>query len=374
MRTLEEFKRHFSEHVYDELQELEESRKDMHNKRIEVGGLSILAVFLTWIMVHMGLLHSYTIAFMVLTAPSVGFWLYMKHYYNPDISDTYKKVVVEEMLHFMDPSLQYTHTQFVPYDTWKASFLFPMIPDKYEGDDLIVGTIDGIPLQLSEIIVQNNLKVIERKERNILERFLATFERKEQWETLFHGIFLAAEYPKSIKGRMFILPDTLQKTLGHAGRIIQENNLIRGKYIHPQNYEFKQNYVVYADHELEGEELLTEELMEKMLTLKKRSNTPVYCSIVSNKIYVAVDLRKELFQVNTARPLYNHRFVENFYNELLYIFSIIEDLNIDELELPTRNESDVLLEDYMDAEDDAVIEEEVSEGRYDNHFPQFDED
>lgn len=372
MKTLEEFKQHFAENVHDNLTSLEEARSEMHNSRLKIGGYTLVAIFINWVAVAVfDILHPYTIGFTTLVAPATSFWIYLKHFHNNEIANDFKNQVVREMLSFMDDSLEYAPTKHVPYEEWQASRLFPIQPDHYTGDDFITGEIDGIPISLSEVLAMNRKKSKKKENKSPLSKLYRKYiKKKEKWDTMFHGIFLQAQYPETFKGSTFILPDTLQQYLGHVGRLVQAHNLLQGKYIHPHNYRFKQHYVVYSDNELHGEELLTNELMEKMLLLKRRGKCKVYCSLIGNTISVAVDLRKELFKVDTTRPLYNSKFVEAFYKEMLYVFSIIEDLNIDELELPsTEDEDDTsVLENFKEPEPfDQDMKEQEKAGAFDSN-------
>ncbi len=329
MKTYQEFKQHFEENVKANLEGLEARRAKMYLWRMRLGGIAGGIIFLNWAAIYLIEVHPYTIIFTLLVAPPVCYFIYVKHFIDHAIPDEYKAQVVKEMLAFLDGSLTYEATSFIAYEDFLASELFLLQPDHYGGDDKITGTIDGVPLQLSEVQVMYEAKDKPRTSGLIQPK-------KPKWKTVFHGVFLIADYPGDFKGKLFIFPDRLQKNLDYLGMLIQMHNLVLGKYIKPRNMEFRENFSVYAQKEREGERLLTNELMERLLELKKLTKSEIYMSLIGNKIYVGLDMRRELFKVDTTRPLFNPYFVRSFYDEMLSLFMIIDVLNIDEMELPTE--------------------------------------
>lgn len=333
MKTYEEFKQHFDENVKANLEGLEERRSSMYQWRMRLGGIAGGVIFLNWAGIYMLDVHPYTIIFTLLVAPPVCYFIYVKHYIDHTIPDEYKAQVVKEMLAFLDESLTYEAESHISYEDFLASKLFLLQPDHYGGDDKISGSVDGIPIQMSEVEVKYEQKDQVRKSGLIQPK-------KGNWKTTFHGVFLIADYPGTFQGKLFIFPDKLQKNLDYLGMLIQQNNPILGKYIKPRNMKFRERFSVYAEKEREGERLLTDQLMERLLELRKLTKAEISMSLIGNKIYVALDMRRELFKVDTTRPLFNPYFVRAFYDEMLSLFMIIDVLNIDEMELPTEENTE----------------------------------
>ncbi|GAB4339791.1 MAG: hypothetical protein OHK0038_19100 [Flammeovirgaceae bacterium] len=324
MKTFEEFKQHFEANVKPAMEELESKRQVMHRKKLELGGIAAVAIILNGVLTFFEALHPYTFIFTSFLAPVAAFLAFKHHFFDPTISQQYKDKVVREMITFIDPLLTYEPEKFIEYNDFADSELFPLKPDIYLGDDKISGTIDGMPLSISEILCQF--------EPSINKKWWQFGKKKE---TIFHGIFLIAEYPKRFEGKIFIFPDKLQKKMGYTGMLVQKNNLVRGKYIKPRNEKFRDYFSVYSQNEYEGEKLLTDVLMEKLLELKNITNANIYCALKENKIFVGIDLRKEVFEVNTSKPLSHLYFVKNFYNEVLSVFSIVNILKLEESDLNT---------------------------------------
>ncbi len=317
MNSFEEFKAFFKEEVVADLEELEERRKNMFRQRLRLGLIVAALIFAHIVLIAFKAFTMYSILLTLIVVPIIGFLVYRKLYVDEAITADYKETVVKKMIGFMDDSLNYDANGFVSYEDFEQSKLFPLKPDHYIGDDLITGEIDGVPVQLSELLVQ-----YERTDQK---------RKKQRWNTVFNGIFLIAEPPLTFRGRTFIFPDNLYKKMGYTGKIVQKFNLRWGKYINPQNPEFASKFVAYSDTVLEGERILTKGFMEKILYLQRKSRADVFVSCIENKVYIGVNLNREIFKVNLAAPLYNPNFAKSFYDEIYYILSIVEDLKLNEL-------------------------------------------
>lgn len=322
MKTFEEFTAHFETNIKPTLEELENKRKQVYRKRLELGGGAAGVVFLNLIMTYFGALHPYTVFFTALFAPFVAYTIFKYHYNDTTIPAQYKETVVKAMLNFLDESLTYDPSSYVKEERFAASELFPLRPDYYTGDDLIKGNIEGIPIELSEVLA-------EYEPLTPIRWGL----RQPKKKTIFHGIFLVATYDKSFQGKIFIFPDKLQRYMGYGGMLVQQHNVVRGKYIKPRNMEFRELFSVYAENEYEGEKLLTDSLMEKLLHLRKKTHAPVYCAIKEQNIYIGIDLRREIFEIDVKKSLLKPQIIRNFYDEVFYIIEIINILKLEELSL-----------------------------------------
>ncbi len=317
MNSFEEFKAFFKEEVVGDLEELENRRKGMFQQRLRLGLIVASLIFGHLILIFFKAFTLYSIFLTLIVVPVIGFLVYRKLYVDEGIPADYKETVVKRMISFMDDSLSYDADGFIDYEEFEKSKLFSLQPDHYTGDDLISGEIDGVPIQLSELMVQYEKADKARK--------------KSKWNTVFNGIFLIAEPPLEFKGRTFILPDRLYKKMGYTGKLTQKYDLRWGKYINPTDPEFASKFVVYSDTVLEGERILTEGFMEKIMYLSKKSNAEVFVSCIKNKVFIGVNLQREIFKVNLTAPLYNPKFARSFYDEIYYILNLVEDLKLNEL-------------------------------------------
>lgn len=317
MKSFDEFKQFFKEEVAGDLEGLEKRRRNMFLQRVRLGLIVAGLIFGHLALIFFGAFTPYSIFITLIFMPLLGFLVYRKLYIDESVPADYKETVVKKMLAFVDDSLSYEAEGFVPYADFEASKLFSPHPDHYTGDDLISGEIEGTPVRFSELIVRT-----EQAEK---------LSKRPVWHTLFHGIFLVAELSVTFRGRTFIFPDLSVQKLGYPGNLAQQHEQRWGKYIGINHPNFRRHFVAYTDFLSEGERILTDSLAEKILFLSEKSKADVFLSCIENKIYVAVDMRKEIFKINMAAPLYNPNFVRHFYDEIFYILGLIEDLKLKEV-------------------------------------------
>ncbi|MDW7694401.1 DUF3137 domain-containing protein [Flammeovirgaceae bacterium SG7u.111] len=316
MKSFEEFRQHLADSMGEQLEGLEERRLQMKSRKNWLGGILVSIITVSWSIAYLGYMPNWAILIVIALATPVIIIIYKKYYFDHDIPANFKDTVVRGLIEFVDPSLTYSPEDYVPYDDFQASKLFLLRPDIYYGDDFIEGMVDGIPVSFSELHVASEIKGKDPSKKGKIKK-------------MFDGFFVVADIPFTLKGDVYIMQNKLYKNMGHAGTLIQKHNFYRGKYVRPDNIDFRENFVVYADDLLEGELILTEPFMQKMLKLKRYSKAKVYISIIGNKLYVAVNLDREIFKIKMFQPLNRLGYLKSFYNDLYYMLTLIDDLNFD---------------------------------------------
>ena len=324
MKSFEEFKTYIEEQLKDDLDALEQRRFKMRYWRGRLGGILLGITTLSWALAYLyGNVSLYIILGTVAITAPIVYYVYQKYFLDESIPENFKDLIVKNLITFVDPSLSYYPEDFVPYDDFEASKLFMLKPDNYYGDDLIKGEIEGVAVQFSELHVEYEAK--EKPKKNFLIN-----KEKPNWKSIFDGLFLVADCPVDFKGNIFILDDNLYEKLGHLGTLVQKHHFYYGQYILPVNHKFRDKFVVYAEDKLEGERLLSEAFMQKILKLKTNSKSRVFISIKDGKIYVAVNMKREIFKVNLNKSLSKAEHIRSFYNDLYYMLTVIDDLNADQ--------------------------------------------
>ena len=324
MKTFSEFKVFLEEQLKEDLDALESRRNKMRHWRGRLGGILLGVITLSWAFAYLyANISMYIILVAVIITAPVVFFIYKKYFLDETIPENFKDLIVKNLVTFVDPSLNYYPEDHIPFEDFEASKLFMLRPDHYTGDDLIKGEMDGVQLQFSELHASF--------ESNQKYKKTVTFKKKKPvWKSIFDGLFLVADSPIEFNGRVFILDNNTYQKLGYLGTLIQKHHFYYGQYILPSNHEFRDRFAVYADDKLEGEKLLTEAFMQKILRLKKNSKSRVFISVISNKLYLAVNMKKEIFKVNLNRSLSRAEHIKSFYNDLYYMLTVIDDLNADE--------------------------------------------
>ncbi len=242
-----------------------------------------------------------------------------------------KRAIVQRFVNSLSHDLKFVPEGFVPYDDFKASQLFVDMPGHYSGDDLIEGTVDGIPLKISELNVKLEIP-----------------GKKKNWQTLFNGIFIVATYSRPFKTNLLVLSNELEQKLGYAGRLASESNVLRMSFISSTHTVFNKHFSCYAQDPRLGEELL-ESLLPSLLRYFNKTKRKFSVSLQGDKIYAAIQYDKPVFVFDPKQPIWSHRNLKIAYQDFKDIYDFIETLDIDRLVLPTLPEP-VVEEEYEEEE------------------------
>ncbi|MGB0524418.1 MAG: DUF3137 domain-containing protein [Flammeovirgaceae bacterium] len=318
MKDLDEFEGFFKSSLIPELIKLEDRRHFMKEKGTRVGVISVSVIFIHWALIYVNLVPSYSIILTLLATPGAAYLYYRSNYHDETIPEDFKEITVSKIVEFADPSLSYDPDGFIPFSAFRASQLFMQAPDHYAGDDFIKGQIDGLPMMMSELFVQ-----YESEDKGA--------KNKDNWETIFKGLFMVVELPKEVIQNIFVFSDELNRSIGYAGRLIQEGNIQYGHYTKPANPVFRDHFVVYSANPIIGERLLTERFMHELLQMKGNAKAPVHLSILGNQLYVAIERQRDFFEIDLKRSLLSWDYISSFYKDLYYVFNIISDLDVTDM-------------------------------------------
>ncbi len=241
-----------------------------------------------------------------------------KKYKETDIEPIVKKAIVQKFMDTLSDSISYHPSSLIDFDTFQESKIFIDVPDHYSGDDLIEGTIDGIPIKISELQVKSQIS-------------------PKKWRDMFNGIFMVATYPRPFKTSLVLIANDLQEKFGYAARAASENNPLRMNFIASKDPNFNKLFSCYAQDVKLGEELL-EAIMPTVLAFYKRTKLRCSISLIGDKIYAAIDYKKPLFVFNLEQPIWSHFNLKTAYKDFAGIYFLIETLDIDRLILPVAPE------------------------------------
>ncbi|MBD0402661.1 DUF3137 domain-containing protein [Flammeovirga sp. EKP202] len=321
MKSFEEFKNHFKENIAGQLDQIEDKRYYMHNKRLQFGGLTMLMISFSLMLLYLDQINEYGVYFMCIFAPLTSMNYFNNNFQDDTIEEEYKEVVVREMIRFMDNSLRYSPQDFIPLKKWIESGVNPTIPDDYEGDDLIEGSIDGTSLQMSEVMVShlrppNNKWYVNKKKK-----------QKEKYKKEFHGFFMIVELDDPPSTEIYIFEDHIQKNWGHVGRLIEQKDDRYGTYVPIKDPEFRKFFKVYATNRADAEKSLKDDFIKRLYKIKKHFKAKVNCVMKEGKLYVFLDVRKELFKVDTTHSLKRSFILKDLYRDMEMILTVAHTLN-----------------------------------------------
>lgn len=315
MSRVEDFSTFFRTELLPQLEPLEAERKQVVARMQRAGAVALVGVIvLAFALARLA--PGRNLWVLAILPGAFGLAIYVGLQYARYRAG-FKERVIGPIVRFFDPSLQYKPKEFIPQHVFQGSNMFHAYPDRYTGEDLVVGQIGHTAIQFSEVHAE-----VERETRD------SKGERKVEYDTIFKGVLFVADFNKHFQGLTVVTPDA-GSVLGGLGRMGQ--NLMfsgRGKLTKLDDPEFEKCYAVYATDEIEARYLLSPSLMARIMAFRKRTDCPVSLSFVHGHLHVAITHRKNLFEPRLRKTLLDEQMAQDFLQDLMLVVGIVEDLDL----------------------------------------------
>jgi len=228
----------------------------------------------------------------------------------------YKEKIIARITGYADEGLEYSPEGFIPMDTFVRSRIFTLSCDKYSGEDHFRGRIGKTDIEFSEVTAKHRSSSGAGKNRS------------EEYTIIFKGLFIIADFNKHFKTHTVVLPDTAEKLFGKFGQTLQSAAFGRGELIRLEDPRFEKEFCVYGDDQVEARYILTPSLMERILAYRKKWNTNLHLSFLDSKVYIAISMYKDLFELRPFKPAADYNFIEESLRFLTLITEVVEDLSL----------------------------------------------
>lgn len=228
----------------------------------------------------------------------------------------YKSKIISRITNFLDEGMVYTPDAMIPVSEFLKSGIFSLSVDSYTGEDHFTGKIGKTDIEFSEVTAKH-LNTTQSGQGN-----------KQEYVIIFNGVFLIADFNKHFLTNTLVLPDTAEKLFGKFGQTLQSIGAGKKKLVRLENPEFEKEFCVYADDQVEARYILTPSLMERILAYKRKWKSKISLSFCDSKVYVAVNMNKNLFETRIFKPLADYSFMEENLRFLILLTEIVEDLNL----------------------------------------------
>lgn len=315
MKSTSELTDFYYKELYPSLEELEKTRTQILSQLKWYGGMGIVIFLLIaiWMGKNFGLFHPLMMGIVVGFIALAGItYRFMTQEYAKD----FKEKIITPLINAIDPHLLYNPNFMISQHLFTRSQLFNHSVDRYSGNDYVKGSIDGVPLEFSDVHAEYQTK--DSKGRT-------------QWHTLFRGLFLVAEFNKHFKSKTIILPDQAEKSFGSLiGGWLQSINIGRDDLIRLDDPEFEKHFVVYGDDPIEARYILSHSMMNRILVFQRKLTHPIFISFVRNHIHIAVGTKKDLFEPSVFYSLLEYAKAMEYINMLRYTIGIVEELKLNE--------------------------------------------
>lgn len=251
-------------------------------------------------------------AIVVLFSPlvilAIGLWGTIKKFKR-----AYKQRIITAMIQAVNPGLTYNMSSCVPKATFSLGGIFTQRADRYTGEDCINGRIGQTDVTMSELHCQ--YRTTDSKGRT-------------QYHTFFKGLYMVADFHKNFTGKTVVLPDTSERLFGGFGRWLQKINFTRGQVIYMENPEFEKQFVVYGDDQIEARYILTPNMIERIMELRRKLDCKLYLSFVNSTVHVAIHWQRNLLEPEMNESVLDTNNLREPYDELAMCFGLVDDLNL----------------------------------------------
>ncbi|MFY0626134.1 MAG: DUF3137 domain-containing protein [Reichenbachiella sp.] len=325
MKTIAELQAIFETQLKPSLESIEIQRIGIR-KKIHKTVLTFLIIPFHFLLVYLSIVFEFPDALILfvsfplfLSAPTLVVLTCVFAYkswkpYN-GYKKAYKETVVAAVVKSINPTWKYSFDQFISKKQYHASKLFKSRLDRYNGDDLVTGTIEKTDFRMSELHTMYKTQSTDSKGN-----------KKTTWHTIFKGLFAHIDFNKAIKGETQVLTDTAEKMFGSFGKKLQSIGS-GGKLVKLENIEFEKEFVVYGSDQNEARYILTPAMMEAMLTIKKAYDREVQFSFIGTRVYIAMNFKKDLFEPKLSRPV-DFEDVKQMNEQFNLISIIIHEMNL----------------------------------------------
>ncbi|MFN3917189.1 MAG: DUF3137 domain-containing protein [Flavobacteriales bacterium] len=307
-----QFDSFYEQQLLPVLQQLEQKRKTIVRSIILLivlfFSINLMGVFLS--------IAFYSVVFLFIFL-AVSVVVSMIFYFNKinkeyaSFKDNFKKQVIKLVIDYVQPGLNYNPSGFLSQTEFKKSRIITSDFNRYKGNDYISGKIVNTDVELSELLVQKEVKT----------------KNGSSTHTIFKGVFFIADFHKKFRAETYVLTDTLEKTFGSLGTWFQKNNFGRPALVKLENLEFEKHFAVYSTDQIEARYILTPKMMEAILDLKKLSNK-VQLSFLDEKVYIKLPLKKDMLESAVFKTVIDKQEMKSNYTYLKLLFSIVDILDL----------------------------------------------
>lgn len=302
---LQQFKSFYDEQLVPSLNKVESKRKRLlfSLSAISIAYLVLCGVLALYVFEQDPSMLFYFSPFFII----VGMGLYISYetiikssgYYN-----SYKKEVISKIIQFINPTLNYDKRTHVHRSLYMQSGFFPREKVVIDGDDHLSGSSNQIRVEFSEMVAKYQSKAVAKQYG----------ESKNQ----FQGIFFVAHYPENFAAD-FVIEPASENSIAHEDPtqdLIDLENSDFGNYFQLRTLPLTTAYHV--------RQVLTDEFVTRLVSLKEQIHNDMYVSFVDNKMFVGILHDKELFEPSLFNSNKNFDTMQTHFNNLYYPVHLID--------------------------------------------------
>ncbi len=257
-------------------------------------------------------------SFLILLSLSIYYFVSFRQ--KKEYKESFKSTILKDLVENILPGVSYEPKSWINSTEFNASRLYSTNYNIYKGEDYFSGNSYGVNFKMSELTVQRETNDYDDN------------GTKSSTTTLFKGIFIIMDMPKSTQGETYILPDTAENLFGNFGKFIQKNLVSvfrRGSMVYLEEHpEFEKQYVVYATEKLESMRLLSANMVQSIMEIHERWKIKPSFAFVDSKGYIGIPYHFDFLKVKLNKSIIEGQedFLQEFVDEIALCINIIEEI------------------------------------------------
>lgn len=310
MRTREDFEEFLESELLPLLRAEQAKRQRLRDLRLAVR----LPKLQKWMITGAGLLvafvlGSFQLGLLAFFVP-IGIDFYrMSRVAGPTVMDV-RNGLIRRVVEFWGPEFSYEPSAGSGREEVNASRLIPESYDRLASCDRVVGKYHETAFRFSE------LRLWKRA-------------GKGRDNCVWSGLFIVADFNKSFRGRIFVLPDATEKVLGSVlGRAVQSLPFrCEGKLVHMEDPAFERHFKVYGEDDRATRYVLSTSLMQRIVAFKEEMDVDVRMAFIDGRVYVALPIVADFFRAPAIEDV-TPDFIRSWVDEIHYVTSILDALDL----------------------------------------------
>lgn len=315
MKSIEDFKNHFTNEIAPKLDDLEKKRKNAKN-----------AIVSTFVVVGIVIIHAilyygldvklfdfikksepntmFLYHFIVLIGTVIILAIFLK---LSSFKKEYKEKIIRPVIDYISPDFTYDPKKHVSREHIDESKTIINKFNQFTGDDFVSGTIHNHPFEISEIKAE----------------YKTNHKKDNDTHTIFHGLFFHSTIKKKFDGYVLLQP--------YIPRILQglKGNKVKSDVVNLSDMTISEKFVCYSNDDINARKILTPKLIELINKFSENhKKRPLAISIINDKLYVAIDYRQNLFEPKYFTSVKDPKHPLDYYSMLVMITNILDDLDL----------------------------------------------
>ena len=217
----------------------------------------------------------------------------------------FKNKAILNIVDTLLPEMKYLPNKYIDEHVFRQSGLLKLPSlDYYNGEDWFAGQIGETGLMMSKICAAVKYD----------NQYYSENIDGKSYKVLFKGIFMVADFHKHFKGQTFLYTGK-PKANKHLQKVVMEN------------VEFEKQFTVYSTDEVEARYLLSPNMQERIIALKRKFHQPIHLSFIDSCLCILIE-KASIIDVDVKDSLLKVTTFQKYYDKMQFLFSIIEDLNL----------------------------------------------